>query len=119
MIMDQAGQYARNPSLSGLAGAGQNIIRAAIPSLEQRLDHLQRGVERLSKARHMLEVIADLISLDASPPPAGCASPQSSDLSSRFGETISYVHENVDSIDRLLTRIENALFDSTPKPVRG
>jgi hypothetical protein len=116
MTMEQAAQYARSPSL---AGAGQNIIRAAVPSLEQRLDHLQRGVERLGKARHVLEIIADRISLDASPPSAGCASPQPSDLSSRFGEAIGYVHDSVESIERLLTRIENALFDSTPKPVRG
>jgi hypothetical protein len=113
--MDQAGQFARSQSP---AGAGQ-INRATPPSLEQRFDHLQRGVERLCKVRYVLESIADRISLEPSPAPSAGATPQPSDLSSRFGEAIGCVHDNIDSLERLVTRIENALFDSTPKPVRG
>jgi hypothetical protein len=81
------------------------------PSLEERLDHLQRGVERLCKLRSGLEVIADRISLVPEAPgtPGGIA-PTPSDLSGRFGDTVNHLHNNLDTLERLAERIYFGLF---------
>lgn len=114
--MDQSANYARSPSL---AGAGQ-MARVSPPSLEQRLDFLQRGVERASKLRYAPASITDRISLEPESASPGSASPPSADLSSRFGETIGYLHANLDDIERTVQRLEAALFDQKAvNPVRG
>lgn len=100
-----------------LAGLGQTaapvtpIIYVPPPSLEQRLDHLCRGVERACAIRAKLSNIAEGISMSQTDEAGGSAAPAASDLSGRFGDSIGHLHVNLDLIEQLVYRIEVALFD--------
>jgi hypothetical protein len=81
------------------------------PSLEDRLDHLRRQCDRLSKVRGSIAQIADRIELlQPEENQSGCASPPASDLNAKFGETIGWISANLDEIENLVRRIENSLF---------
>jgi hypothetical protein len=101
---------------AALGGAGvlgsAGMIQAARPaSLEEKLDYLQRGVERISQLRNALECLADQICVDVSPCASGSASAPAQDLLSRYGETIQYLHNQADSMEHMVRRIRNSLFD--------
>lgn len=94
-------------------------------SLEQRLDHLHRAVERLGKLRNQLDGISD--NLGASPEygnqvGATPCPPPSTTLNGKFGDALSHVHTNIDAIEAIVTRIQETLFDASriaQSPTRG
>lgn len=101
---------------AGLLG-GINAIRP--PSLEQRLDYLQRALERLMKLRNHFGGIAERVAPDPrTSENSRAAAPPSSDLSGRFGDVISYLHVNLDELEQLANRLEGALFDSKPEAMQ-
>lgn len=84
------------------------------PSLEERLLHLQRGVERLCKLRSGLEQIADRICLAPEVADNRCGvAPAPSDLTGRFGDTINDVHNQLDALERLAERVYFGLFSNS------
>lgn len=90
------------------------------PSLEDRLEYLQRAVERICKIRSALEQIADRIILVPETSGAnGAVSPTPADLTGRFGDTINAVHNQLDVIERLSERIYFGLFASSNQPQAG
>jgi hypothetical protein len=111
---------------SQLPGAGLNATRNrdlananAIPvrvSLEERLDYLRRGLERLIAVRGRVEYLADRLSNDGTGTPESPVTPSPSGLSSRFGETIDAFHTQVDALELLVGRITAACFDEKGMP---
>lgn len=101
-----------NLMISGCSGV---IQTARPPSLEGRLEFLQRCVGRLSDVRRRIEKITADVSIQPKEDSSETAQHPCCDLSSRFGESISYLHANIEQIERLVTSLDSALFE--PKPV--
>ena len=109
--------YANAIAGAGIGSAGLdasalgqiNMVRP--PSLEQKLDYLQRGVERLSNIRRRLFEIAERVESRPPVPETGSATPTPSDLNGRFGQVIGFAHANLDEMETLVSRIEDSLFD--------
>lgn len=101
-----------NPIFATGAGVLGSDIRPT--SLEERLEHLHRAVERICGLRGSLENL--LGRLHSGPPPADCgkSSPTPQDLNSKFGESINALHDNLDRLDSITARIGNALFSAQP-----
>jgi hypothetical protein len=98
--------------LQQVAKLGGLINAARPPSLEQRLDHLQRALERLMKLRSHLGNLAERASVDnRATDGSRPAAPPSTDLSGRFGDTIGFVHANLDELEALAQRLDSALFE--------
>lgn len=95
------------------------IVPLRQPSLEDRLEHLQRGVERLCRVRAQLAILADRVSMVPADAEKSQATPPAADLSARFGETIHYVHSNLDELDRIVERLNASLFTDTNRPERA
>jgi hypothetical protein len=99
------------PSFGGIQSA---IIAPRQPSLEERLNYLMNAVTRLNSVRNRLSTIAEATAPEFAQTSQGINSPPApspSDLSGRFAEAIDYVHENVAVIERLVSRLDAALFE--------
>ncbi len=98
-----------------IRGLGQAV--PVVTSLEDRLEYLQRNVDRLSKIRSGLESIVERLSMSPNNVGASPASPPSSDLTGRFGDAITYMANNLDEIERLSNRLNEALYSPGVKQV--
>jgi hypothetical protein len=108
------------PGSAGVVGSAA-VITPRQPSLEERLNYLQNAVTRLNSLRNRLETIADATAPEFAQTSQGINSPPApspSDLSGRFGETIDYVHENLEQIERLVSRLDAALFEPKAQAVQ-
>lgn len=103
-------------------GAGQdlgqinrNMVMTRPPSLEERLEHLRRGCERLARVRaelgHLTERLVRLPPLPADPRPPGGPTPDPLDLSGKFGDAIGFVHTTADELELLVSQVRGALYD--------
>jgi hypothetical protein len=115
------GSYPAGQDARQLGALRDRLIPARPPSLEERYEHLCRGCDRLMKLRARLSVLSDRISIEPEAQEKGCATPQPSDLSGKFGDAIQTVHNNLDEIERLANRIDNALFSNVncAQPVKN
>ena len=86
-------------------------IQPVSVSLEQRLQYLATNVERLMSVRRRLTCIAGDLTGEGPPESKGEASPPASSLSGKIGEQLSYAAANLDEIEILVSRLENALFE--------
>jgi hypothetical protein len=100
-------------------GAGQDLGQRAMnpinpPSLEDRLQRLAHGCERLSRLRARLSGNVERVQPQPPKPatPENRVRPESSALSERFGEAIAYVHDSCDELEFLCMRLEDLLFAS-------
>lgn len=107
-MKDNATSYS---SQAGLGAQCANPIQGRTPSMEERLTLLQAGVERLYSIRKRLDYVNDRLVIRPENECTTPCAPPSADLSGKFGDAISSIHVQADALERLLSRVESALFD--------
>jgi len=94
-------------------------IMPVMVSIEDRIEHLQKAVSRLSALRMKLDDYLEGLAPNGLNETSKGSAPPSAGISGRLGDEIASIHTHIDQLESIARRFGEVLFSQAAKPVRG